>query len=508
MTIKLTLIESKIYELIKDEKELDFNKLYSLIKKKLIKNNNKEQLENLKDNIRRSIEILKYNSLILEENIINKEYILEKNALNALENGFIEEIFCNYIKHKNIKISNLKDLDIPNLDKNSISLAFGLLKKQDLIYLDNGTIKLKDDYLKKIEENRTILQKIQNNNLTKISKHILENLLKRKDFISVKDKVIKKYKINKIVNYENKEPKTLYLTSDLLKEDISKIDLKEFDVEKLPKPKTIGRVHPLRQVIYYMRDVFIQMGFKEMKGPYIETCFWNMDSMFISQDHPARDQQDTFYLPISGDLPKDETLIKTIQKLHKDGFFTKSKGYQYDWSKELAKKLVLRTHTTATTYRTFYKLKNKNNQKYFCIDKVFRNETIDSSHLPEFHQAEGFVIGDDLSLSNLLGFIKTFLNKLGINKIKFKPTYNPYTEPSVEALAYFEKQKEWIEVINAGIFRPESLAPYNIKNNVIAWGFGVERIAMLIYNKTIKEIFGDECDLDWLRNYTIPPRKL
>ena len=245
-----------------------------------------------------------------------------------------------------------------------------------------------------------------------------------------------------------------------------------------------------------------------MKGPFVETCFWNMDSMFISQDHPARDVQDTFYLKEKGTLPNDKKLLSTIAELHLSGLDTGSSGYDYLWDAEPAKQLVLRAHTTATTYRTLYNLKFKESQKFFSIDKVFRNETIDATHLPEFYQAEGFVIGEDLSFADLLGFIKEYLEILGINKIKFKPTYNPYTEPSVEVFAYFEKQKKWLEVINAGVFRPESLRPYNIKQKVIAWGFGVDRIAMLIYEKSIKEIHGDECDLNWLRTYSIPKRTL
>jgi phenylalanyl-tRNA synthetase alpha chain len=260
--------------------------------------------------------------------------------------------------------------------------------------------------------------------------------------------------------------------------------------------------------MYDIRDLFLEMGFKEMKGPYVETCFWNMDSMFISQDHPARDDHDTFYLPKLGDLPNNENLLKIVGELHTNGFDTGSKGYNYIWNREDAKKLILRTHTTATTFRTFNNLKDKTNKKYFCIDKVFRNETIDATHLPEFHQAEGFVIGENLGLADLLGFIKEFLSKLGITKIKFKPNYNPYTEPSVEAFAYLEKTNKWVELLNAGVFRPETLRPYGIKQSVIAWGFGCERIAMLIYNKNIKELHGDECNLDWLRNYQIHNKKL
>ena len=229
-----------------------------------------------------------------------------------------------------------------------------------------------------------------------------------------------------------------------------------------------------------------------------------MDVYF--SESPARDMQDTFYLNETGDLPKNKDLILKVSEIHNNGWKTGSKGYQYDWNEQIAKKLLLRTHTTATTYRTFYNLslEEKENSKYFCVDKVFRNETIDYTHLPEFHQAEGFIIGDDLSLADLMAFIKEFFSKFGITKVRFKPTYNPYTEPSVEASGYHEKTNTWIELINAGIFRPESLAPFGINKTVIAWGFGVERLAMFIYQKPIKDIHGNDANIEWLREYIVP----
>ena len=133
---------------------------------------------------------------------------------------------------------------------------------------------------------------------------------------------------------------------------------------------------------------------------------------------------------------------------------------------------------------------------------MFRNEAIDATHLPEFHQVEGFVMGEDLSLKHLMGFIKEFYSKIGIDKIRFKVTYNPYTEPSLEAMYYNKKRGSWLELINSGMFRPESLSPYDIKKPVIAWGLGVERLAMTLYELgKLKEILGATCDLDWLRKY-------
>lgn len=492
MIFKFTEFDAKIYEFLKKEKEASLEEILKLE-------------ETQKDKIRRFIEFLKSNGIIEEELFLENKYELDVIGLKSLKQGFIEEHFCDFLVDKKTHLSQLNSLEIPNLKKEDIALAFGISKKQNLVFVENEEIIVNPEYKKNISFQKQILENIFSEK--KINEQEIKELQKRKQFILKKEIAVKKYKFLKLINYEIQEEKEIYLTSQHLKtQSWKELSLKEFDVTKLPTPKDTGRIHPFRLICRQIKDIYLQMGFKEMKGPYVETSFWNMDAMFISQNHPARDIQDTFYLKEKGELPKDPNLIQKIAEIHKNGWKTGSSGYQYDWDEEIAKKLVLRTHTTATTYRTFYTLSDeeKENAKYFCIDKVFRNETIDYTHLPEFHQAEGFIIGDDLSLSNLMAFITEFFKKLGITKVRFKPTYNPYTEPSIEASGYHEKTNTWIELINAGIFRPESLAPFGITKTVIAWGFGVERLAMFIYQKPIKDIHGDEPNIDWLRNYVVP----
>lgn len=115
--------------------------------------------------------------------------------------------------------------------------------------------------------------------------------------------------------------------------------------------------------------------------------------------------------------------------------------------------------------------------KYFSIDKVYRNETLDATHLAEFHQIEGVIADRGLTLGNLIGTLYEFFKKLGITQLRFKPAYNPYTEPSMEIFCYHNGLKKWIEIGNSGMFRPELLLPMNIPHdvNVIAWGLSLER---------------------------------
>lgn len=124
--------------------------------------------------------------------------------------------------------------------------------------------------------------------------------------------------------------------------------------------------------------------------------------------------------------------------------------FRYDWKLEEAQKNLLRTHTTAVSARMLYKLANQEGgftpAKYFSIDRVFRNETLDATHLAEFHQVEGVVADRNLTLGDLIGVIAEFFKKLGITQLEFKPAYNPYTEPSMEIFCFHPGLKKWIEV--------------------------------------------------------------
>ena len=151
-----------------------------------------------------------------------------------------------------------------------------------------------------------------------------------------------------------------------------------------------------------------------------------------------------------------------------------SVGYQTPWIEEEARKTVLRTHTTAITTRKLFMEHAKMQEpiKLFSNDKVFRNESLDATHLAEFHQIEGVVGGKGLTISHLMGFMELFFKKMGMEKIRFKLAYNPHTEPCLEVFAYHKGLGKWMEVGNSGMFRPEMLRPMGFDKDfkVIGWG--------------------------------------
>ncbi|MFX1575407.1 MAG: phenylalanine--tRNA ligase subunit alpha, partial [Promethearchaeota archaeon] len=223
--------------------------------------------------------------------------------------------------------------------------------------------------------------------------------------------------------------------------------------------------------------------------PIVESAFYCFDALFQPQDHPAREMQDTFYLdnPKIAKLPERDRVL-AVQETHESGGDSGSIGWGYKWDLETAKKIVLRTHTTSTTMRRlaqFYREDDKVPVKVFCVDRVFRNERVDKSHLAEFTQVEGIVIDDNATLCDLIGLLSEFYRKIGFKKIVTRPGFFPYTEPSMEVAVYYDKLGEWLEMGGSGIFRPEVTYPWGIKEptRVLAWGLGLERIAMPYYGR-------------------------
>jgi phenylalanyl-tRNA synthetase alpha chain len=183
--------------------------------------------------------------------------------------------------------------------------------------------------------------------------------------------------------------------------------------------------------------------------------------------------------------------------------------YGYDWKESEAEKLLLRTHTTAVSSNMLYKLAQEKEfrpVKYFSIDRVFRNESVDATHLAEFHQIEGLVADRDLTLGDLIGTLHGFFKKLGISKLRFKPAYNPYTEPSMEIFSWHDGLGKWVEIGNSGMFRPEMLLPLGLPADVkvIAWGLSLERPTMIKYGiDNIRELVGHKLDLGMVYNNPI-----
>jgi phenylalanyl-tRNA synthetase alpha chain len=274
------------------------------------------------------------------------------------------------------------------------------------------------------------------------------------------------------------------------------IKLRPYDVTLAARDVYPAKIHPLRKIIEQTRTAFLEMGFAEVVSPMVESAFWNFDALFQPQDHPAREMQDTFYMlhPAEVPLPAAD-IVEPVRRTHEDGWETGSEGWGYTWSPERSKQVVLRTHTTAATIRALAANPNPPG-KFFCVGWTYRNETISFKHLPVFHQVDGIIIDEEANLASLMGTLQEFYSKMGFGRVKFKPAFYPYTEPSVDVVVYMESRGKWLEMGGAGIFRPEVTLPLGCKQPVLAWGLGIERLAMLRFGLSdIRELYRPSLDV-------------
>jgi phenylalanyl-tRNA synthetase alpha chain len=284
------------------------------------------------------------------------------------------------------------------------------------------------------------------------------------------------------------------LTSDQISSGAWRdLTLRRYDITKKPRPVWPGKIHPYQRLIDEMRRILLDMGFTELYGSVVQGAFWNFDALFQPQDHPAREMQDTFHLKERSELPVGWEKVRDI---HEYGGETSSCGWGGKWDPEKAKATVLRTHTTSLSIQHLATHPNPP-EKAFCIGRVYRRETIDPTHLPEFEQLEGIVMDEDVSFRHLLGYLKEFYGRMGFSNVRFRPAYFPYTEPSVEPEVWIEGLG-WVELGGAGIFREEVTAPWGVTSPVLAWGLGVSRVAMLKMGLSdLRELY--QSDIDWVR---------
>ena len=422
------------------------------------------------DQVRRGIEWLKLKDLAVVTETKTSKIRLGKNGIESLQKGLPERRLLNLLESGPKKLSDLQKELGPVFGP-----SIGLSRKNDWITTSSDLISVKNPPLELPGEKT--LKLVGADSLKNIDNDDLSALLKRPDFI-IEDIITTK----KIALSESGRSIKL---SDAFG---------DIDVEAAVPDIFVARTHPLKDIIDEIREIFITLGFSEIFGNLTQSSFWNFDALFTPQDHPARELQDTFYLDgVSAKKIGTAHQIKNVSESHKS-------NWHYLWDINEAQKMVLRTHTTCVTIK-YLAESHPDEARVFSLGRVFRNEKVSYKHLVEFNQIEGVVIGKDASLRNLMGLQREFYKRIGLTKIKFWPTFFPYTEPSLQTMVYNESLGKWIELFGMGIFRPEVTKPLGITKPVLAWGGGIERIAMLKYGLDDVREFYDN-DLGWLRSAT------
>ena len=428
------------------------------------------------DQIRRGVEWLRQKKLADVTETTNISLSLGKNGLDSLKNGLPERRLVTLVQSGPKTFDEIRS-SLQGLDFNA---AIANAKKNDWINIEKtetgSKISLKQEPIENSDEK--IISLISEKNISSkevASPESLKSLMERPDFI---------------IQHE-KKTKAVSLSGKGREIDLAQLDSGAIDVEADVPHVHAARIHPLKDVINEIRETFVHLGFTEILGNLSQSCFWNFDALFTPQDHPARELQDTFYLQgLNAKQLATSTQIKNVSSAHK-------KGWRYFWDIQEAKKMVLRTHTTCVTIKHLAD-KKPDEARIFSLGRVFRNEKVSYKHLVEFNQVEGVVVGKHITLRDLMGIQREFYRKIGLTKVKFWPTFFPYTEPSLQSMVYNERLGKWIELFGMGIFRPEVTKPLGITKPVLAWGGGIERIAMLKFGlDDVREFYNN--NLSWLR---------
>lgn len=498
--------------------ELSQNEKKVLLTLEKIGNSTPEQIVN-RGNFKQLVEVMNASSWLQAKELvtiseeITTYYRLGNEGVEYLVKGLPEQRILKKIKENNGSVPMKELFMSKDLTKNEISIGIGYIKKNPNVQIIKGNLTADIETMNELDKTFSnifgTLEKIGDNKELKEAKiptDILSHIKARQKIVKHRDSV------TRIISL-TKAGKKIIDQGIVIREEIAQItpeliqsgnwknvDFRKYDASTFAPSIYGGRIHPLRNWIEQIRKIFLEMGFEEISGDFVESSFWNMDVLFIPQDHPARELQDTFYLSVPEKFEiKDKQLMKIVKDIHETGGNSGSDGWKYEWREDIAKKAMLRTHTTVNTIRYLSK-NNKPPVKVFSIERIFRNEATDATHLAELHQIEGILMEKGANLRMLIGILTEFYKRIGFKEIKILPSYYPYTEPSLDVLVKFKGK--WLELGGSGIFRPEVTAPFNVKYPVLAWGLGLERLAMLKLGlKDIRELYIS--DIDWLRECSL-----
>ncbi len=276
-------------------------------------------------------------------------------------------------------------------------------------------------------------------------------------------------------------------------------NFRSYNINMPPKRELPGRRNPYCEYLESVKDRLVSLGFEEFDGPLVETEFWNGDALFMPQFHSARDIHDVYYLKNpshAGEI--EQPWLDQVAKTHEDGWQTGSKGWGYDFDRDFTRRLVLRSQGTVLSAKQLTKAKVPG--RYFGVVRCFRYDQVDATHGSDFYQTEGIVLSENVNFRTLLGLLKLFAVEVaGATEYKFVPAYFPFTEPSIE-VHIKHPVLGWFELGGSGIFRPEVTKPLGIDVPVLAWGLGIDRMAMMQLSiDDMRELFSNDIEKVRLR---------
>lgn len=403
------------------------------------------------------------------------------------------------------------------LEQKDVGSAFGQLSKDGILKMN---AEKKAEYTgaeipARITIAKTLFEKaassengqIDNANLNDEEKKVIAQFAKKRGAADSPFKIIERETVLYKLNPECKEVVSALKNAGITGEEIGALDSKMlasgewkkgtfrgYNISVPPARIIPGRTNPYVQFLEHVKDKLCSLGFQEYDGPLVETEFWNGDALFMPQFHAARDIHDVYRIKNPTHAKEiEEPWLSNVARAHKDGGNTGSRGWNYEFDHEFTRRLVLRSQGTVLSAHQLHKAEIPG--KYFGIARCFRYDKVDATHLSDFYQTEGIIAGEDVNLRTLLGMLEMFAKEVaGATEVKYVPGYFPFTEPSVE-VHIKHPVLGWFELGGAGIFRPEVTKAQGIDVPVLAWGMGIDRMALMALGlNDLRELFSENIE--------------
>ncbi|HBG37017.1 MAG TPA: phenylalanine--tRNA ligase subunit alpha [Treponema sp.] len=457
--------------------------------------------------------------------VVRKEafvfYEITELGKSWAENGTPEEKVVAFLKssgsHSLPEIA--KALSIENKDVGS---AFGLLSKEGVLKMDAAkqASRTGKDSSPRMQMVKELLEKalaspdgiLDHAHLEKDAQEVMAGLAKKRGASDAAFRIIEK----EIVFYSLKDTveellsaldaagisgnEIGSLTSKMLSTgEWKNANFRGYNISVPPARLIPGRTNPYVNFLESVKDKLSSLGFEEFDGPLVETEFWNSDALFMPQFHAARDIHDAYSLKNPTHAKSiEEPFLTNVAQAHTDGGNTGSRGWNYAFDRDFTRRLILRSQGTVLSAHQLAKAKIPG--KYFGIARCFRYDKVDATHLSDFYQTEGIVLGNEVNLKTLLGFLEMFAVEIaGATDVKYVPGYFPFTEPSIE-VHIKHPVLGWFELGGSGIFRPEVTKPMGIDVPVLAWGIGIDRMALMALGlNDLRELFSNDIEQVRLR---------
>jgi phenylalanyl-tRNA synthetase alpha chain len=456
-------------------------------------------------------------------------YELTDFGKDAAEKGTVEERLCRLLGEKG-PLSLPQIVEALGIEQKDAGSAFGALSKDGALSMDGEKravlnkewftqghaaggkkprMALVRDLLTKAVSSGGTLSELE---LSPEEKALADTVAKKRgagdSYFRAADRELVRYALDTLCAQVNAELESLgisgeelgRLTGAMLERGTWKdATFRPYNISVPPARLVPGRRNPYAQFVEQVKDKLCSLGFEEFDGSIVQTEFWNGDALFMPQFHSARDIHDVYYVKSPTQAKSiEEPFLSNVAAAHENGGSTQSRGWGYQFDRNFTKRLLLRSQGTVLSARKLHEAKVPG--KYFGIARCFRYDKVDATHLADFYQTEGIVLGDEVNLRTLLGFLKMFATEVaGAKEVKYVPGYFPFTEPSVE-VHIKHPVLGWFELGGAGIFRPEVTEPMGVKVPVLAWGLGIDRMAMMTLGiKDIRELFSYDIESVRLR---------